>query len=144
MSEESTSEDAAADHDGTAGDPGAAHPTSLLRGLFVNLLEAARTRLDLATVEAEIFLFRAIQMLLWALAALACALLALAFAIVALVAALWDTHRMLGVLSGAGLFVVLAIVFGYIASRTFKGRPHMLEGTLAQLETDAQRASRSE
>lgn len=116
-------------------------PVGVFRGLFVSVVEAARTRLDLAAVEAEIFLFRIVQMLLWALAAVACALLALAFAVVAVVAALWDTHRMLGVLGGAGLFVVLAIVFGYIASRTFKARPHILEGTLAQLETDQHRVS---
>jgi uncharacterized membrane protein YqjE len=113
----------------------------VFRGLFDSVIEAARTRLDLAAVEAEIFMLRTIRMLLWALAALACGLLALAFAVVAVVAALWDTHRMAGVLSGAGLFVVLAAVFGYIASRTFKGRPAMLEGTLQQLETDQHRVS---
>ena len=105
------------------------------------VIEAVRTRLDLAAVEAEIFLFRTIRMLLWALAALACGLLALAFAVVAVVAALWDTHRMLGVLGGAGLFLVLAAVFGYIAGRSFKSKPHILEGTLAQLETDQHRMS---
>ena len=61
--------------------------------------------------------------------------------VVAVVAALWDTHRMLGVLCGAGLFLVLAGAFGYVASRTFKSKPHMLEGTLAQLEADQHRAS---
>ena len=132
-------EEAATDH-------GAEHKaqpgyTSVFRGLFDNVIEAARTRLDLAAVEAEIFLLRTVRMLLWALAALACGLLALAFAVVAVVAALWDSHRMLGVLSGAGLFVVLAVVFGYIASRTFKGRPAMLEGTLQQLESDHHRVS---
>jgi uncharacterized membrane protein YqjE len=142
MTRETASDHMATDGDGT--DPRHAAHTNVFRGLFVSLVEAARTRLDLATVEAEIFLLRTIQMLLWALAAVACALLALAFAIVAVVAALWDTHRMLGVLCGAGLFVVLAGVFGYIASRTFKGRPQMLEGTLAQLETDAQRAAANE
>jgi uncharacterized membrane protein YqjE len=132
-------EEAATDHGkGHKGQPGY---TSVFRGLFDSVIEAARTRLDLAAVEAEIFLLRTVQMLLWALAALACGLLALAFAVVALVAALWDSHRMLGVLSGAGLFVVLAVVFGYIASRTFKGRPAMLEGTLQQLETDQHRVS---
>jgi uncharacterized membrane protein YqjE len=115
-------------------------PLSAVRGLFASVIEAARTRLDLAAVEAEIFLLRTVQMLLWAFAAVACGLLALAFAVVAMVAALWDTHRMLGVLSGAGLFVVLAGVFGYIASRTFASKPHMLAGTLAQLETDQHRA----
>jgi len=132
-------EEAATDH-GTEHKAQAGY-TSVFRGLFDSVIEAARTRLDLAAVEAEIFLLRTIRMLLWALAALACGLLALAFAVVAVVAALWDSHRMLGVLSGAGLFVVLAVVFGYIASRTFKGRPAMLEGTLQQLETDQHRVS---
>ena len=118
-----------------------AAPAGLIRGLLVSVIEAVRTRLDLAAVEAEIFLLRTIRMLLWALAALACGLLSLAFAVVAAVAALWDTHRMAGVLGGAGLFLVLAGVFGYVASRSFKSKPHMLEGTLAQLETDQQRVS---
>ena len=135
-------EDTATDHDTEhKGESGHASYTGVFRDLFHSVIEAARTRLDLAAVEAEIFLLRTIRMLLWALAALACALLALAFAVVAVVAALWDTHRMAGVLSGAGLFVVLAAAFGYIASRTFKGRPPMLEGTLQQLETDQHRVS---
>jgi uncharacterized membrane protein YqjE len=118
-----------------------AHHLGVFRGLFVSVVEAARTRLDLAAVEAELFLLRAIQMLLWAAAAVACALLALAFSIVAVVAALWDTHRMLGVLGGAGLFLVLAAISGWMAGRTFRAKPRMLEGTLAQLETDQHRAS---
>lgn len=117
-----------------------AGPTGAVRGLLASVIEAARTRLDLAAIEGEIFLLRTIQMLLWAFAAVACGLLALAFAVVAVVAALWDTHRMLGVLCGAGLFVLLSGVFGYIARRTFASKPHMLAGTLAQLQTDQQRA----
>jgi uncharacterized membrane protein YqjE len=135
-------DEAASDHGTEQKDPaGHSGYAGVFRGLFDTVIEAARTRLDLAAVEAEIFLLRTVRMLLWALAGLACGLLALAFAVVALVAALWDTHRMLGVLCGAGLFIVLAAVFGYIASRTFKGRPTMLEGTLQQLETDQHRVS---
>jgi uncharacterized membrane protein YqjE len=140
MTEDPAFEQQSTEHAGaTDGLDPAAH-TNIFRGLFASLLEAARTRLDLATVEAEIFLVRAIQMLLWALAALACALLALAFLVIALVAALWDTHRMVGILSGAGVFIVLAGIFGYVSTRTFKGHAPMLAGTLAQLETDAHRA----
>ncbi|HVO46748.1 MAG TPA: phage holin family protein [Steroidobacteraceae bacterium] len=111
-----------------------------IRGLLASLIDAARTRLDLAAVEAEMFVLRTIQLLLWALAAVACALLALAFAIVSIVAALWDSHRMAGVLGGALLFTLLAAIFGFIASRVFRTRPQMLEGTLAQLQTDQDRA----
>jgi uncharacterized membrane protein YqjE len=115
------------------------HHVGVIRGLFTSAIGAARTRLDLAAVEAEIFMLRSVQLLLWAFAAVACALLALAFIVVAVVAALWDTHRMAGVLGGAGLFVVLSVSFGFIASRVFRSRPHMLEGTLGQLETDQHR-----
>ena len=51
---------------------------------------------------------------------------------------------MAGVLGGAGLFVVLSVSFGYIASRTFRSGPHMLEGTLAQLGADQHRVGQHE
>ncbi len=118
-------------------------PTGSIRGLLVSAGDALRTRLDLAAVEAEIFVFRMIRLLLWSFAAVACALLALAFTIVAMVAALWDTHRMVGVLGGAVVFVLLAGAFGFIASRTFRGRPEPLAGTLGQLDADRARIEES-
>jgi uncharacterized membrane protein YqjE len=111
-----------------------------LRGLLAAGLEALRTRLDLATVEVEMYLLRIVQMILWAIAALACALLALVFGLVTIVVALWDSHRMLGLLGGTGLFVVLAASFAYIGSRVFRGRPGVLEGSLQQLEHDQRSA----
>ncbi|MDB6090635.1 MAG: rane protein [Gammaproteobacteria bacterium] len=107
-----------------------------LRGLFAAGLDALRTRLDLATVEVELYLLRVVRMLLWALAALACALLALVFGLVSVVVALWDTHRMAGLLGGTLLFVVLAVIFGAVGARTFRQRPSILDGTLEQLEHD--------
>src|ERR1700761_149458 len=106
---------------------GGAHGGAL-RGLLAAGLDALRTRLDLAAVEVELYLIRAVQMVLWAIAAVACALLALVFGLVSIVVALWDTHRMLGLLGGTGLFLVLAVVFGAIGARTFRGRPNLLEG----------------
>ncbi|HZO22836.1 MAG TPA: phage holin family protein [Steroidobacteraceae bacterium] len=119
------------------------HPTGVLRNLIASLIAAGRTRLDLAAVETEIFLLRTVRMLLWAVAAVACALLALAFAVVALVAALWDTHRMAGVLGGTALFIILAIIFGIVASRSLRQHPQLLEGTLAQLQNDQHQAGGS-
>jgi uncharacterized membrane protein YqjE len=107
-----------------------------LRGLLAAGLDALKTRLDLAAVEVELYLLRIVQMLLWAAAAVACALFALVFALVTIVVALWDTHRMLGLLGGTGLFLILAIVFGALSARTLRNRPNMLDGTLQQLEHD--------
>jgi uncharacterized membrane protein YqjE len=113
-----------------------------IRGLLGAGLDALKTRLDLAAVEVELYLLRVVQMLVWAVAALACALLALVFGLVTIVVALWDTHRMLGLLGGTLVFLVLAVVFGSIGARTFRSRPNMLEGTVQQLEQDQRSARR--
>jgi hypothetical protein len=62
------------------------------------------------------------------------------FALTALVVALWDTHRMLVLLGGSGLFIALAVLFGYLGARTMRGRPGVLEGSLQQLQEDQRRA----
>ena len=76
-------------------------------------------------MEIELYLIRVVQMLLWAVAALACALLALVFGLVSIVVALWDTHRMVGLMGGTVLFVLLAVIFGAIGARTFRSRPNI-------------------
>jgi uncharacterized membrane protein YqjE len=107
-----------------------------LRGLLAAGLDALKTRLDLAAVEVELYLLRVVQMLLLAVAAVACALLALVFGLVSIVVALWDTHRMLGLIGGMVLFIVLAAVLGLLGARTFRNRPNILDGTIQQLEHD--------
>jgi len=107
-----------------------------LRGLLAAGLDTLRTRLELGAVEVELYLIRAVQMVLWAIAAVACALLALVFGLVSIVVVLWDTHRMAGLVGGTFLFLALAITFGVIGARTFRSRPPILDGTLQQLEHD--------
>jgi uncharacterized membrane protein YqjE len=115
-------------------------PRRALRGLLAAVLEALRTRLDLAAVELEIHLRALLRMLVWAAGAIVCAMLALAFGVTAIVMALWDTHRMLALLGGAVTFIVLAVVFGYLGMRTLRVEPGMLEGSLDQLQEDSRRA----
>jgi uncharacterized membrane protein YqjE len=121
-------------------DMGGGSQVGAIRGLFAAALDALRTRLDLASVEVELYLLRVVQMLLWASAAVACALLALVFGLVTIVVALWDSHRMLGLLGGTGLFIVLAVVFGLLGARSLRNRSNILEGTLQQLEHDGRSA----
>jgi uncharacterized membrane protein YqjE len=115
---------------------GGGSPVGAIRGLLAAGLDALKTRLDLASVEVELYLLRVVQMLLWASAAVACALLALVFALVTIVVALWDSHRMLGLLGGTGVFLVLAIICGLLGARTMRNRPNLLDGTIQQLEHD--------
>jgi len=107
-----------------------------LRGLLAAGIDALKTRLDLAAVEVELYLLRIVRMILWAIAAVACALMALVFGLVSIVVALWDTHRMAGLLGGTALFVALAVTFGVIGARTFRGKPNILSGSIQQLEQD--------
>lgn len=131
------------DQRATAEDAAAHEPehTGVIRGLLATALDTLKTRLDLAAVEVEIYLLRVLQMVLWAVAGIACILLAIAFGLVALVVALWDTHRLAGLLGAIGVFVVLAAICGGIGARAFRSRPSILEGTLQQLEHDHRRVS---
>jgi uncharacterized membrane protein YqjE len=119
-------------------------PPGSLRALIATGIEALKTRLDLVVVEAEIYLLRTLQTVLWALAALACGLLAFLFVIVAIIAALWDTHRMAGVLGGAGVFAVLTAVFAALSARAMRIRPLILEKSLQQLEHDRRKVDGTE
>jgi uncharacterized membrane protein YqjE len=123
---------------------GAGSAPGSLRSLLATAIEALKTRLDLVVVEAEIYVLRTLQTLLWAFAALACGLLAFVFIIVAIIAALWDTHRMAGVLGGAGVFALLTALFAALASRAMRVRPLMLEKSLQQLEHDHRKVDGTE
>jgi uncharacterized membrane protein YqjE len=107
-----------------------------LRELLTTALDAFRTRLDLAAVELEIHLQALARMLVWAVAAIVCGLLAVAFSVTALIAALWDTHRSLGLLAGSALFVALAVTFGIVGARAIRDQPGILSGSLEQLDED--------
>ena len=111
-----------------------------LRGLLAAALEAVGTRLELASVELEIHLLGVLRTLLWALAAMLCALTALAFGVVALIAALWSTHRTLGLLAGSLTFVLLGVLFAWLGARSLHKRP-LLSGSLEELDRDRRRAA---
>ena len=121
-------------------EPSAAPPTAPVRGVLAVLLDALRTRVDLAAVELEMHLLVLLRTLAWLLGALACLLLALLCAAAALIVALWNTHRMLGLLGGGLLFACLAALLGYLGLRTLRAQPAPLESALGQLAEDARRA----
>lgn len=125
--------------EGTGGPRG----PGLIRGFLGLILDSLKTRLDLAAIEAEIYLAYVAQLLLWGFAAVACALLALVFALTAVVIAVWQTHRMAGLLGSMAVLLLLAVVCGLIGARIFRARPPLLAGTLGQFEHDQRRVSGS-
>lgn len=115
----------------------------LIRGLLGTILDSFKTRLDLAAVEAEIYLVYVAQLLLWGFAAVACALLAIVFALTAVIIAVWQTHRMAGLVGSMVVLLILAVICGMIGARIFRARPPLLAGTLGQFEHDQRRVSGS-
>ena len=111
-----------------------------LQGLVDAALAALRTRLELAAVELEIHLIGLARTLLWAVTAILCALLALAFGVVALIAALWDSHRVLGLLAGGGAFLLLGVACASLGLRLFHRRRGILADSVEQLDRDRRRA----
>ena len=127
-----------------AEEPGAARGPGLFRGLFAAILDSVKTRLDLAAVEAEIYLVYVAQLLLWGFAAVACALLAIVFALTAVIIAVWQTHRMAGLVGSMVVLLILALICGLVGARIFRARPPLLAGTLGQFEHDHRRVAGSE
>jgi uncharacterized membrane protein YqjE len=127
-----------------ADEAGAARGPGLVRGLLGAILDSVKTRLDLAAVEAEIYLVYVAQLLLWGFAAVACALLAIVFALTAVVIAVWQTHRIAGLVGSMVVLLALAVICGFIGARIFRARPPLLAGTLSQFEHDQRRVSGSE
>src|SRR5581483_3264278 len=125
-------------------EPAIPRAPGLVRGLLAAILDSVKTRLDLAAVEAEIYLVYVAQLLLWGFAAVACALLAIVFALTAVIIALWETHRMAGLVGSMVVLLVLAVICGMIGARIFRGRPPLLAGTLGQFEHDHRRMAGTE
>lgn len=123
------------------GEAGSPRGPGLVRGLLATILDSLKTRLDLAAVEAEIYLVYVAQLLLWGFAAVACALLAIVFALTAVIIAVWQTHRMAGLVGSMVVLLVLAVICGIVGARIFRARPPLLSGTLGQFEHDQRRVA---
>ena len=117
----------------------ASESPATVRGLLAALLEALHTRLELAGVELEIHLRALLRSLIWALSAIACAMLGVACGVMALIVALWNTHRMFGLIGGMVVFIALAAVCGYLGVRALRVNQDVLEGSLEQLAEDERR-----
>ena len=120
-------------------EPTSARAPGLIRGLLAAILDSIKTRVDLAAVEAEIYLVYVAQLLLWGFAAVACALLAVVFALTAIVIAMWQTHRMVGLVGSMVVLLLLAVICGLVGAHIFRKRPPLLAGALGQFEHDQRR-----
>ncbi|WP_292038054.1 phage holin family protein [Massilia sp. UBA6681] len=111
--------------------------TAAVRRIGANVLDLARTRLELAAIELQEGAQRVFGYLAWAVAAAVLGLFALGLVILFVLVLFWDTHRLAAV-GGMAVLFILGTLFAVMRLRAgLAARPPMLPATLAELRKDA-------
>ncbi|MFN3788613.1 phage holin family protein [Massilia sp.] len=112
--------------------------TAAVGRIAANVLDLARTRLELAAIELQEGAHRLFGYLAWAIAAAVLGLFAVGLVILFVLVLFWDTHRLAAVGGMAVLFIV-GTLFAVARLRAgLAARPPMLPATLAELRKDAE------
>ena len=112
--------------------------TAAVRRIGADVLDLARTRLELAAIELQEGAQRLFGYLAWALAAAVLGLFALGLVILFVLVLFWDTHRLAAV-GGMAVLFILGTLFAVARLRAgLAKRPPMLPATLAELRKDAE------
>ena len=126
-------------HEGAAeGGPGPI--ASLFRSLAklaATFVAIAHTRLELFTTELQQEMHRVAEIMVWTMIALLAAGIGLFLAALVIVFVFWDTHRLLASVVVTSVFFAITVVALIVLRVKIKSRPPLLEGTLAELATDA-------
>lgn len=105
--------------------------------LAATFVAIAHTRLELLTTELQQEVYRVAELLVWTVVALLAAGIGLFMAALVVVFVFWDTHRVLASLVVTSVFFVIAVSALLVLRAKLKSKPPLLEGTLAELATDA-------
>ncbi len=107
-----------------------------LNNFASTLVNVAHTRLQLLTTELQEEVQRAAELVVWAFVSLFAALLAVFLGALTVIFYFWDTHRLLAALITTGVFVGLSICAALVLTAKLRGRPPLLDDTLAELAKD--------
>jgi len=108
-----------------------------LAKLAATFVAIAHTRLELVTTELQQEMHRVAEIMVWTVIALLSAGIGLFLAALVIVFVFWDTHRLLASIVMTSMFFAIAVVALVVLRLKIKRRPPLLEGTLAELATDA-------
>jgi len=114
-----------------------------ISGLFRSLahflgtaIGIAQTRLELLTTELQEEMHRVAEIMLWATVALLAAGIGLFLLALVIIFVFWDTHRLLASIVVTSVFFVIAATAGLVLSSKVRGKPPLLDATLAELKKD--------
>ncbi|MDD5180204.1 MAG: phage holin family protein [Gallionellaceae bacterium] len=107
-----------------------------LRMLAATLVATGQTRLELFSIEIEEERTRLGSMLLWTLAAMFCAALCIVLVTLWVVVVFWDDHRLLALGILAFLFLLGALLAGWIALGKARAKPRLFAASIRELSKD--------
>ncbi|MEO6006284.1 MAG: phage holin family protein [Opitutus sp.] len=117
--------------------PASAGLLGSIRGLADGLLDSARDRLELFSLELHEEKFRVIQLFIWISAAIFSAILAITFVSLTVVYLFWDSAR-LAVLGGFAVLYTGGCLGILLYCRKFIARqPRPFQSTIAELRQDS-------
>lgn len=127
----------------TLADDSAARPRGPIGGLFRSIAQllatvigVAQTRLELLSTELQEEVHRVAEIMLWAAVALLAAGVGLFLLALVVIFVFWDTHRVAASIGVTSAFFALALVAGLMLRAKVRGKPPLLDATLAELKKD--------
>ena len=114
-----------------------------IAGLFASLarllataIGIAQTRLELLTTELQEEVHRVAEIMVYAVIALLAAGVGLFLLALVIIFAFWDTHRIVASIAVTSTVFLIAIGASLVLRAKIRGKPPMLDGTLAELKND--------
>lgn len=107
-----------------------------LANLLATIVAIAQTRLELLSTELQQEMHRVAEIMVWTLIALLSAGIGLFLLALVIIFVFWDTHRVLASIAVTGAFFVIAVVAGLVLRAKVRGKPRLLDATLAELAKD--------
>jgi uncharacterized membrane protein YqjE len=107
-----------------------------LTNLLATIIAIAQTRIELVTTELQEEMHRVAQIMVWTLVALLAAGIGLFLSALVIIFIFWDTHRVLASIVVTSAFFAIAIVAGVVLRSKVRGKPRLLDATLAELAKD--------
>jgi len=96
----------------------------------------AQTRLELLTTELQEEVHRVAEIMVWTAVALLAAGVGLFLLALLVIFVFWDTHRIIASIAVTAAFFLIAIVAALVLRAKVRGKPPMLDATLAELKKD--------
>jgi len=107
-----------------------------LAKLLATAIGIAQTRLELLTTELQEEVHRVAEIMVYAVIALLAAGVGLFLLALVVIFAFWDTHRIVASIAVTSAVFLIAIVSALVLLAKVRGKPPMLDGTLAELKKD--------